>query len=346
MCAAVLLRHALTKDVLDVVLAQRRLELALAGRVDTLADDNRLRADLDCLRERRNHRSVLGNRRGERLFAAYLDHFTDVCRCRAAAAAERVHAHAGNLSHESRKLLCVDIEYRRAVFAARQTGIRIDNDRKRGNLGQALDDRLHLYRAKAAVDAERVYAQTFEHGNDRIHRAAGKQLALFIKNSGDNHRQIAAFLSCEHRCLGLVAVAHGLDQNKVGACRRTDANGLGKQLDRPLERQIAHRLEQLAGRSDVERNKSLLAPCKAARGLCMVHRRLDDLAQVVRILERIRAEGIGVDDITACLKIAAVQRDDLIRMRQVPRFGQLSGLQSVRLQDRAHAAVKKHPFFS
>ena len=52
----------------------------------------------------------------------------------------------------------------------------------------------------------------------------------------------------------------------------------------------------------------------------MAHRRLDDLAQVVRILERIRAEGIGVDDITACLKIAAVQRDDLIRMRQVPRF--------------------------
>ena len=166
MCAAVLLRHALTKDVLDVVLAQRRLELALAGRVDALADDDRLRADLDCLRERRNHRSVLGNRRGERLFAAHLDHFADVRRCRAAAAAERMHAHAGNLSHESRKLLCVDIEYRRAVFAARQAGIRIDNDRKRGNLGQALDDRLHLYRAKAAVDAERVYAQTFEHGND------------------------------------------------------------------------------------------------------------------------------------------------------------------------------------
>ena len=77
----------------------------------------------------------------------------------------------------------------------------------------------------------------------------------------------------------------------------------------------------------------------------MADRRLDDLAQVVRILERIRAEGTGVDDITACLKIAAVQRDDLIRMRQVPRFGQLAGLQSVRLQDRAHAAVKKHPCF-
>ena len=106
------------------------------------------RADLDRLRERRDDRSVLGNRRGERPFAAHLDHFTDVRRCRAAAAAERVHAHAGNLSHESRKLLCVDIEYRRAVFAARQTGIRIDNDRKRGNLGQALDDRLHLVRGQ------------------------------------------------------------------------------------------------------------------------------------------------------------------------------------------------------
>jgi len=46
MCAAVLLRHAFTEDVLDVILAQSCLEFALAGRVDTLTDDNRLRPDL------------------------------------------------------------------------------------------------------------------------------------------------------------------------------------------------------------------------------------------------------------------------------------------------------------
>ena len=46
MRAAVLLRHAFTEDVLDVILAQSCLEFALAGRVDTLTDDNRLRPDL------------------------------------------------------------------------------------------------------------------------------------------------------------------------------------------------------------------------------------------------------------------------------------------------------------
>ena len=36
--------------------------------------------------------------------------------------------------------------------------------RKRADLGQPLDDRLHLLRAEAAVDAERVHAQALQHG--------------------------------------------------------------------------------------------------------------------------------------------------------------------------------------
>ena len=92
----------------------------------------------------------------------------------AAAAAEAVHAQVRNLAHQVGEPVRVNIEHGHAVFAARQTGVRVDDDRERAYLGQALHDRLHLLRAEAAVDAERVYAQTLKHGNDRVHRAAGQ----------------------------------------------------------------------------------------------------------------------------------------------------------------------------
>ena len=130
MRAAVLLRHALTKNVLDVILAQSRLEFALTGRVDTLTNDNRLRPNLHGLRERGDHRAALGYRRSERYFAALFDGQPQMLRCSAAAAAKRLHAHACNFFHQVRKLSRRDIEYRLAVFAARQTGIRVDDDRQ------------------------------------------------------------------------------------------------------------------------------------------------------------------------------------------------------------------------
>ena len=61
--------------------------------------------------------------------------------------------------HQVGKLSRRDIEYRLAVFAARQTGIRVDDDRQRADLGQTFDDGMHLLRTKTAVNAERVYAQ-------------------------------------------------------------------------------------------------------------------------------------------------------------------------------------------
>ena len=130
MCAAVLLRHAFTEDVLDVILTQSCLEFALAGRVDTLTNDNRLRPDLHGLRERGDHRAALGYRRSERYFAALFDGQPQMLRCSAAAAAKRLHAHACNFFHQVGELGRRDIEYRLAIFAARQTGIGVDDDRQ------------------------------------------------------------------------------------------------------------------------------------------------------------------------------------------------------------------------
>ena len=267
-------------------------------------------------------------------------------RCRAAAAAEAVHAQVRNLAHQVGELVRVNVEHGHTVFAARQTGVRVDDDRERAYLGQALHDRLHLLRAEAAVDAERVYAQTLKHGNDRVHRAAGQQLAFFVEDGGDDNRQVAALLRRENGRLRLVAVAHGFNQHEVRACGRADADGFGEQLYRPLERQVAHRLEQLARRTDVERYIGILAAGESACGFRVADRRFHDFAQVIRVFERVRAEGVRVDDVASGLVIAAVERDNLVRVRKVPRFGQLTRFQAVRLKNRTHAAVKKQPFFS
>ena len=86
-------------------------------------------------------------------------------------------------------------------------------------------------------------------------------LPFSSKISVYEHRQVAVFLGSQHSRLGLVAVAHGFDEHEVCARRRTDANGFSEQLDRPFKRQVAHRLEQLAGRADVERNIGILSAC-------------------------------------------------------------------------------------
>ena len=52
---------------------------------------------------------------------------------------------------------------------------------------------------------------------------------------------------------------------------------------------------------------------------------LYDFLQVIRIFEGICTESVGVHHITAGFKVAAVQRNNLIRMGQIPRFRQFTG---------------------
>ena len=184
---------------------------------------------------------------------------------------------------------------------------------------------MHLLRSQTAVNAERVYAQTLEHGNRGIHRAAGQQLAFFVENQRYEHRQIAVFLGSQHGRLSLVAVAHGLNEHEVRTGFRADTDGFAEQLDRTLERQIAHRLQQLAGWANIERNIGILSACLLTRGFCMRNCSLYDFLQVIRIFKGICTESVGVHYITASFKVAAVQRNNLIRMGQVPRFRQFTG---------------------
>ena len=116
------------------------------------------------------------------------------------------------------------------------------------------------------------------------------------------------------------------DEHEVCARRRTDANGFSEQLDRPFKRQVAHRLEQLAGRADVKRDIGILSACLLTCSFCMRNRSLQSISRRLSgYLRAFATESVGVHHITASFKVAAVQRNNLIRMGQVPCFRQFTG---------------------
>ena len=59
------------------------------------------------------------------------------------------------------------------------------------------------------------------------------------------------------------------------------------------------------------------------------------------VLEGIRAEGVGVDDLRSRRDVGAVKGRDVVGTFDVPVFGTLPRLQPPRLQKRSHPAVKE-----
>ena len=344
--AAVLLPQSFAEDIFNIVVPERLLEFLLSGGVDPLPDDHRQRSDLHALRERAHNRSSLADRFPERQLLHAFGCQTDMVRCRSAASADHMNAHCGDLFHPVGEFLRAHVIDRPAPFCTRKACIRVHDDRYAAHLREPLYDGDHLLRPESAVDAERVYAKALQKRHGRVHASAGQEFALLIEGYRDAHRKAAVLLSREHSCLGLIAVRHGLDQNKVRACLAAIAHNFAEQLHGPVKRQIAQRFQQLAGRSDVQCYIRVFAACPAPCLFGQFYRCRDDLFQVSGQFQRVGAECIGVEDIAAGAQIPAVKVNNVLRPRQVPRLRQLAALKSLRLQDRPCAAVAYQPFFS
>ncbi len=100
------------------------------------------------------------------------------CWRRAAAAAERVHAHACDFFHQVGNSAGAISNTVVPFFAARQTGIR-DNNRKRGNLGQTLDDRLLFTGPRPQLTPSASTRSPRAWQPSGIHRAAGEAACPF-----------------------------------------------------------------------------------------------------------------------------------------------------------------------
>ena len=160
----------------------------------------------------------------------------------AAAAAQDLDTQVGNGSHVDGKLRRAHVKDGVAVAGVGQTGVGVDHQGHRGVLQQLLHNGHHLGGAQTAVDAQGAHTQALQQGHSGGGGAAGEQLAVFPVHGGHHHRQVAVLLGGQHGGLGLVGVAHGLNQDQVGPHRRPDAHHLGVQGHCVLKIQVPHGL--------------------------------------------------------------------------------------------------------
>ena len=195
LCIAVLLAEAFCEKGIEFALFKRCPHLFTDAGIDPLPDEQRLFADGDRSGERGHHSDVfrfcflIGNR------PAPLHGLADVVRAGAAAAACAGDAHHGELLHVARELVGVDIVEGFPVLAARQPCIRIGDDRQGGNCKDTLDDREHLLRTQAAVHAEGIHAQPFQHADHGLRGTACEHLPVFVKDHRDKDGEAAFSLA-------------------------------------------------------------------------------------------------------------------------------------------------------
>ena len=340
---AVLLAEAFREQHVQIAFFKRGTHLFADAGVDALADQERFFADHHGAGERGDDRPVFLFGCLQRNVLAARDGHADMVRSCAAAATGAGDAECRDLPHVVGELLRVDVIAGHAVLAAGQACIGIGDDRHGTDGEQPRDDRDHLLRSEAAVDAQRIDAEAFQHGHHGLRCAAGEHLAVFVKDHGDEDGQCCILFRAEDGGFGLVAVGHGLDQHKIRAGLFAEARYLAVQLDGFFKRKIAHRLEQFAGGAHIDRDVGIFTAGAAARFFGVLHRGGDDLFQIVRVLQAVGAESVRVDDIAAGFEVSGVQRDDLLRVGEVPCLGKFAGLEAARLQDAAGAAVEIQP---
>ena len=279
---------------------------------------------------------------------SFLTEQADKLRVCAAAAADKAGACRDHLGHDVGEFLRTDVEHRFAVDAAGHTGIGLDQNRETGAGDQTADYRHHLFRAKRAVGAERIYAESLQHGDHGLRRCAGHEFGGFVVGVAHKDRKAAILLCGKHGRLGFIAVVHGLDKNQIGAGGGARPHGFGKDGDRLFEGQVAERLEDSSERADIEGDKagnvvgigSGLSPLLGAV-YCGLHD-LCNRRQAVepRVFQTVCAEGIGQDQIAPVFKVDPVQTDDPVGVPEIPEFRQLARLKPEGLKNRSGSPVE------
>ena len=336
------LGDTLGKDKVEIPLAQRLLHALFARRVDALADQHRVVAEPHGVRVGGRDAQVLRLDRHRHGALHRGSKGADIVRRGAAAAARGAHAAAHRIRHLGGKIRRCDIVDRSAVHRLRQPCIRLEQHRHGGAGKQFIHHAAQFGGTERAVGAERRDAHALEQSDHRRRRCPGHQLAVRAVSIGDDDREVTVFAGGKQRRLGLVAVVHRLDEDEVRAVLCAEAHRPGKSRNRILKVERSERAQKSARRSDVERDKLLARRrCGARRpGIC--NRGGDDRLQLVRSeFQRIRAEGIGTDDVAARIKIRLVDCGHHVRVRKIPALGVFAGRKSARLQERAHAAVQQ-----
>ena len=218
-----------------------------------------------------------------------------------------------------------------------QPGIGADSDGKGARCAQLRQQSQHLFRAKAAVQADHVGAQALYHGGCGRDIRAGEQLPAFIKGQRHQYWQRGMLFGCQQRRFGFVDVAHGFNDDQVGP----GVNLFGISSIGVLKIQIAVWFEQLSCGADVQRYPGTVRCCLFGQ----THtggNQLGRAGRPVLQLVAIGAESVGQENVGSGGAVGAVNVAQDFQMGDVPAFRQLARAEAPALQQRAHGTVKKH----
>ncbi len=244
-------------------------------------------------------------------------------------------------SHGVGELLRPDVVF--TAVRVREAGVRFEDEGQVGIVGHPLDDRLEVLRTEGAVDTECADAEAGERERGRFGGDAREGAPRGLEGHGDEDRLSGrVFPGGQHRRLGLVEVRHGLDDDDIGLICRVHL--LREEVIGVFEGEGAGRFEELADGADIEGDEDLGA---LGRGLRVLERRFDDgVGRVAAAFEFIGvgAEGIGVDEVGACVDVGSVEGRDEVRMRHVERLRVMVIGDTALLDKRAGGTVEEQEF--
>ena len=270
-------------------------------------------------------------------------------RCSAAAAAGHPESGADQLRHGGGKVLGAHPEVGAAVHALGESGVGLDEHGKGGEGEQLREESGHLFRAQAAVEPDDVHSQTLHQGHSGGQISAGEHAARLVQDHRDKNGQVTVFLGGQDGGLGLMEVAHGLNEHQVGAGGGAGPDGGGVGRHGLLKGQIPHGPQQPAGGAHIQGHKAA-AVC-GYRLAGQAHGGGDNgLHRMAGELDGVSPKGIGGDNIGAGGQVLGMDSLYSVGALQVPALRLVACRQPGSLKHGAHAAVKnEHPageFFS
>ena len=207
-----------------------------------------------------------------------------------------------------------------------------------GKVGEhAEHKRLHVFRAKRAVDADSIGTERGErHGSD-FRRRAEEGTPVLSECHGHECRQLRMLLDRKEGSLRLGEVCHRLDHEEVGSCLFCRDCLFGKEPIGLFELHGPHGLEEGSRGADIRRDIARSCCTHAGDGCLedLAYGRLAGKLQGIRA-ERVRRHGLGTS-----LDVSGMDGCDIVRIFKAEELWQLSCLHATFLELRSHGSIEE-----
>ena len=264
----------------------------------------------------------------------------DVIRRRAAASTDQANAPLGETPRVRRHVFGRRQVDRAPFDIARPSGVGLRGQPNRRRRGHALERLEHVRGTDAAIDADEIGPCRLQRRRELLRRRAVERVAIVLDRHLRHDRQRADAAHGGNRRADLVQVAKRFEDEEVDAAvdeRLCLFAKYASASSRPIRPHGSMRKTKRTDRAgDVGRPARAFAR-QASAGVI-------DLAEAIGQTERaqldaIRAERVGLDDVSARLRVGLVHRDHARRIAQVQGIEGAIDEDALRVEHRAHPTI-------